>query len=85
MGSDKSASQPSLGRSPSRDFSGTDIQDTDFVLLQSSASPSYTVSDVSSNVKAFNFSDSQNAKESPNIQPQQLPQLALRLAIKPSI
>jgi hypothetical protein len=65
MESDESAPQPSLWHSPSRDFSGTDIQDTDFVLLQSSASPSYTVSDVSSNVKTFDFSDRQNAKESP--------------------
>lgn len=66
MKSDDSAPQPFLHRSSSWDaLSGTDIQDTDFVLLQSSTIPSYTASDAASNVLNFDSRDSHGANESP--------------------
>jgi hypothetical protein len=64
--SDESATQSSLRRASSWDASsGTDIQDIDFVLLQSSTSPGYKASDGSPNVVTFDSRDANEAEGSP--------------------
>jgi hypothetical protein len=64
--SDESATQSSLRRASSWDASsGTDIQDTDFVLLQSSTSPGYKASDAGPNVVTFDSRDANEAEGSP--------------------
>ena len=45
--------------------SSTEIQDTDFIFLQSSTTPGYKASDASSNVVIFNSQDGNEADESP--------------------
>lgn len=64
--SDESATQSSLRRASSWDASSsTDIQDTDFVLLQRSTSPGYKASDASPNVVTFDSRDANEAGGSP--------------------
>jgi hypothetical protein len=64
--SDESATQSSLRRASSWDASsGTDIQDTHFVLLQSSTSPGYKASDASPNVVTFDSRDANETEGSP--------------------